>query len=162
VLTKLLSLFRRAPAAKPETPAVTLPLPHEAIVQGIIRQEGGDQPNSVNALLSARWGLWNVGHLVWAGQIGAVPCTTTRGRVAKADVPALQKAGVRAWAGWPTREQSVDGVRRQVRLDISRGMTLAQLITKYAPASENHTAAYIANVAAWTGLPADKPLKEIS
>lgn len=44
-------------------------------------------------------------------------------------------------------------LERQLALDISRGLTLENLIAKYAPNSENDTSKYLADVAAWTGLP---------
>lgn len=98
----------------------------EAITQAILRQEGGNNPKSVHAQMVARFGLHNPGHLIWARQRGAQPVQ-------------LSPQG-RLWAGWKSYAEGVEGVRRQVRLDISRGLTLRELISKYAPASENNSA----------------------
>jgi hypothetical protein len=117
----------------------------EAISKAIIRQEGGANPKSVHAQMVARFGLHNPGHLVWARQRGAVPVRLSPKR--------------RPWAGWKSYAEGVEGVRRQVRLDISRGLTLRQLISKYAPASENDTAAYIRNVGGLADLETDVPIQ---
>jgi hypothetical protein len=117
----------------------------DTIAAAIIRQEGGDKPKSVCQALVRSYGTWNVGHLVWAGQRGAKPCGI----------------GGRMWAGWPTREASVEGVKRDVAAKIRRGDTLRQLITAYAPPIENATALYVRNVESWTGLPLDTQLKGI-
>ncbi len=117
----------------------------EAIAQAIIRQEGGSDPKSVHTHMVKRFGLHNPGHLVWARQRGAVPVR-------------LSPNG-RLWAGWKSYAEGVEGVRRQVRMDISRGLTLRELISKYAPAKENDVAAYIHNVAAWSGMEIDVPIR---
>lgn len=112
------------------------------LADAIIRMEGSMLQNSVNMRMVREHGLWNVGHLVWAGQRGAQP-VDINGRL---------------WAGWPSYEESYEGLMRQIRLDASRGLTLEQFITKYAPPHENSTDNYIANVSAWTGIPPDTPL----
>lgn len=112
------------------------------IADAIIRMEGSMLPNSVNMRMVRERGLWNVGHLVWAGQRGAVP-VDINGRL---------------WAGWPSYEEAYEGLMRQIRLDASRGLTLEQFISKYAPSYENDTRSYIANVSMWTGIPPDTPL----
>lgn len=38
--------------------------------------------------------------------------------------------------------------------------TISGIITRYAPPSENNTAAYIRNVSSWTGIPADRQLTD--
>lgn len=116
----------------------------EAITQAILRQEGGSNPKSVHAQMVARFGLHNPGHLIWARQRGAQPVQ-------------LSPQG-RLWAGWKTYAEGVEGVRRQVRLDISRGLTLRELISKYAPVSEDNTERYIKNVAASTQLQENEPI----
>jgi len=116
----------------------------DSIAQAIIKMEGGELPYSVNQQLVKRYGVWNVGHLVWANQRGAKAYLLGR-----------------LWAGWPTREQSVEGVRRQVKLDINNNHTLKSLISKYAPSNENNTKAYIAFVGAKTGINPDIKLKEL-
>lgn len=39
------------------------------------------------------------------------------------------------------------------------GLTLRQAISKYAPASENDTNAYVNNVSQWTGIAPDSPIE---
>lgn len=112
---------------------------YEQIAEVIIEQEGSMLPGSVNMTMVSRYGYWNVGHLVWAGQRGAVPV----------------RIGSRTWAGWPTYEEAYAGLVRQIRLDASRGMTLSQFVSKYAPAYENRTDDYIAYVSSRTGIPPD-------
>lgn len=116
-----------------------------SLANAIIRMEGSDQPNSVNQRMVREFNRWNVGHLVWAGQRGAVP---------------VYIAG-RNWAGWPTREEAYEGLLRQIRLDASRGQTLEQFISKYAPPTENATHTYIANMEAWVGVPRTTLLSSI-
>jgi hypothetical protein len=117
----------------------------EAITMAIIRQEGGTNPKSVHVAMVDRFGLHNPGHLIWARQRGAVPVRLTpKGRM---------------WAGWKSYDDGVEGVRRQVRLDISRGLTLRQLISKYAPAAENDTAAYIRDVGGWADMQTEVPIQ---
>jgi hypothetical protein len=115
------------------------------LADAIIRMEGSMLPGSVNMTMVAQHGLWDLGHLVWAGQKNAVPVVING----------------RAWAGWPTYDEAYAGLIRQIQLDVSRGMTLSQFIAKYAPSSENNTAVYIANVSAWTGIPPDARLSDV-
>lgn len=112
---------------------------YEDIADAIIQQEGAMLPGSVNMTMVSRYGYWNVGHLVWAGQTGAVPV----------------RLGSRTWAGWPTYEDAYAGLIRQIKLDASRGKTLAEFIYKYAPPTENRTEDYIAYVSQRTGIPPD-------
>jgi hypothetical protein len=46
-------------------------------------------------------------------------------------------------------------------IKVNRGMTLTGLLSMYAPPSQNDTAAYIANVSSWTGLPTNVPLNTL-
>ncbi len=52
-------------------------------------------------------------------------------------------------------------LENDLSIKVNRGMDLTALITMYAPPADNNTAAYIANVSAWTGLPTDIPLNQI-
>lgn len=106
------------------------------LANAIIRMEGSDDPKSINQQMVRKFNRWNVGHLTWANQRGAVPVYL----------------GDRNWAGWPTREASYEGLLFQIRLDASRGQTLEQFIEKYAPPKENLTETYIQNVSKWTGI----------
>lgn len=46
----------------------------------------------------------------------------------------------------------------QIALDIRRGLTLRQFISKFAPPTENNTANYIAETSRRVGIPADEPM----
>lgn len=85
----------------------------------------------------------NPGNLMFAGQAGAVP-GEARGRG--------------NWAKFETPEAGFGALKRQVDLDKGRGMTLSGFINKYAPASENNTAAYIAQMSKATGLGPNDPI----
>lgn len=50
---------------------------------------------------------------------------------------------------------------KQINLNINRGKTLRELITRWAPPIENDTETYIKNVVKWTGLPENEPLKDL-
>lgn len=54
------------------------------------------------------------------------------------------------------------GIRAMARILYTyrgRGLdTIREIVTTWAPPHENNTAAYIENVAAWTGIPADRPV----
>jgi len=66
----------------------------------------------------------------------------------------------RGFVIYPTPEAGRVALENDLAIKINRGMTLESLLGMYAPASDprNDTAAYIRNVSAWTGLPADVPL----
>jgi hypothetical protein len=59
-----------------------------------------------------------------------------------------------------TRAEGISGIAHVVALHIAEGDSLRQLISKWAPPSDNNnTAAYIQNVLDWAELPsADDPL----
>jgi len=119
----------------------------EDLVQAIIRQEDPQNPRAAHARMVAGFGKYNPGHLMYAGQTGAVPVSLY--------------AGGRAWAGWNSWEEGVQGIRNQIRRDAKRGLNLEQFINKYAPASENPTSAYVGNVEAWAGIDRRTPLVQI-
>lgn len=126
----------------------------EDIAYAIMEQEGSTifpsmqpKPGSVNYTINQKFGGWNVGHLVWAGQGGAIPVVTT--------------PGGRQWASWPTFNDAFQGLLRQIRLDAGRGLTLEQFISKYAPATENKTASYIAFMSGKLGVPPTAKVQDI-
>jgi hypothetical protein len=80
----------------------------------------------------------NPGDLDFAHQLNAEP----NGRFAKFTSPQTGEAAL----------------FRQVWEQVAMGQTLRQLINQWAPTSENDTSAYLKNVMAWTGLPADTPI----
>lgn len=120
----------------------------EDIINAIVRQEDPNNPKAVHARMLAQFGKHNPGHLVFAGQRGAVPITLS--------------TGGRAWAGWNSWQAGIQGIRNQIRLDARRGHTLESFIHKYAPASENPTSAYVRNVESWTGIPRYTPLAQVA
>jgi hypothetical protein len=93
----------------------------------------------------------NPGNLVYAGQPGASP-------------------GVGGFAAFDTLADGQAALQNQITLDAVRGTdvngnpttTVAQLLTSWAPPSENDTAAYIANVSASTGFDPNAPLSSLS
>lgn len=117
---------------------------YKELADAIIQQEGAFNPRSVNMRMVTQQGLWNVGHLTWASQRGAVPVNI----------------GGRLWAGWPTYEDAYDGLLRQLRAYANRGLTLEQMIYKYAPPQENPTESYVAFVSSRTGIPRDGKLAD--
>lgn len=115
------------------------------LARAIMDQEGSvypgttdPKPGSVNYTINQKYGMWNVGHLVWASQPGAVSVVT--------------KTGGREWAAWPTFSGAYQGLVRQITLDMNRGLTLEQFIAKYAPPNENNTSAYLEFVKGRLGM----------
>lgn len=93
----------------------------------------------------------NPGNLVYVGQPGAVP-------------------GTGGFAKFDTYQDGYAALQNQINLDVTRGTdvngnpttTVAQLITSWAPPSQNNTASYIANVSAATGFDPNAPLSSLS
>lgn len=92
----------------------------------------------------------NPGNLVYAGQAGATP-------------------GLDGFAKFSTYDQGLAALKNQITLDATRGTdingnpttTPAELLTSWAPPSENDTAAYIASVASQTGFDPNAPLSSL-
>ena len=57
-------------------------------------------------------------------------------------------------------EEGIAALYHQIAKDVTRGLTLRQFVTKYAPPSENDTARYVRETARRTGLDPDTPLWE--
>jgi hypothetical protein len=132
-------------------------------VLGARRLRGSISPAAVTAIANAiqtQEGYYpgsvayrnnNPGNLTYAGQPGATP-------------------GVGGFAAFDTLADGQAALQNQITLDATRGTdvngnpttTLAQLITSWAPPSENNTAAYIANVSATTGFDPNAPLSSLS
>lgn len=115
------------------------------IADAIVRMEGADSPRSVNMTMVRNFGLWNVGHLVWANQYGATKTWV----------------GDRYWAGWPTREDAYAGLLRDLGAKARVGHTIESAMYKYAPPKENNTANYIAYIEQQTGWSRNTPLSAI-
>lgn len=92
----------------------------------------------------------NPGNLVYAGQPGATP-------------------GAGGFAAFSSYSAGYSALENQINLDFTRGTdvngkpinTVADLISSWAPPSENNTAAYIASVSSQTGIPADASLSSL-
>jgi hypothetical protein len=124
------------PNNAPEPPAPPALIPVRVLARAMARMEGADVAGSVNQRLIREHGRYNQGHLMFAKQRGAIGVFIRD----------------RDWAAWPTEEEGWQGLMRQIRLDAGRGHTLESFVAKFAPSSENNTARYVANVAAWTGI----------
>lgn len=58
--------------------------------------------------------------------------------------------------------QGIAGLYHQLALDIARGQSLRQLVTSWAPPTENNTANYLAETARRVGITnVDQPLQEL-
>lgn len=84
----------------------------------------------------------NPGNLRFVGQAGA---TQGDGGFAKFNTPE---------DGWLA-------LQNQIRLDQSRGLTLAQFVEKYAPSTENDTNLYIQQMSQWLGVDPNVPLASL-
>lgn len=84
----------------------------------------------------------NPGNLRFAGQPGATQ-------------------GEGGFARFPTPQAGVQALQRQIQLDASRGLTLAQFINKYAPPVENDTGLYLQQMAQATGATPNTPVRNI-
>jgi hypothetical protein len=130
---------------------------------GARRLRGSISPTAANALgqaIQQQEGYYpgslayqnnNPGNLVYAGQAGAT-------------------LGAGGFASFSSYDAGYQAMLNQITLDASRGTdasgnptnTVAQLLTSWAPPSQNNTSAYIANVSAQTGFDPDAPLSSLS
>jgi hypothetical protein len=102
----------------------------DQLKRAIAHEEGADRVGTVPQRLN------NPGDLVYAHQPNAKPHPIT-GKDGK----------VRIYAEFDTPEHGWDALERQIRLDASRGLTLAEFVRKYAPASDaNNPTSYLAGV----------------
>lgn len=115
--------------------ALTLP-------QAIFRQEGTQDASGNWITSSLGYKLKNPGNLNFAGQPNCWP--TTMGNGLEAECATLED-GIRA-------------TERQLALDASRGLTIAQRFQTWAT---GNPAAYIANVANWLGVSPDTRLSDV-
>ncbi len=115
------------------------------LANAIMTMEGANSPSSVNQKMINQYGLYDPGHLIYAGQSGAVPVNI----------------GGTVWAGFSSLDAGVQAIKNQITLDASRGHTLETFINKYAPPSQNDTGGYISNVASWLGLDPSTTLSDI-
>ena len=90
----------------------------------------------------------NPGNLVYAGQIGA-----TRGE---------QREDGTSWAKFKSPEDGYEALKNQVQLDQSRGQTIAEFVSKYAPPGENDTEKYIQDLTSKVNANRNTPLSDIN
>jgi hypothetical protein len=99
------------------------------------------------------WGTGTTipGNLTYAGQPGASPLPSRD--------PNMAGAGNNVtYARFDTLENGILATERQLALDASRGLTLAQRLSNWATGNR---AAYVANVSTWLGVSPDTPLSEL-
>lgn len=120
-----------------------------ALARAIFRQEGvlDASGNWVTSSLGYRYN--NPGNLVYAGQPGAHPAT--------AYDPGMGTN--QTYAAFDTLANGVAATERQLALDASRGLTLAQRLATWATGNK---AAYLANVTSWLGVNPDTPLTDLA
>jgi len=85
----------------------------------------------------------NPGNLRYAGQAGA-------------------SQGEGGFARFSTPQAGYAALHNQIALDGSRGLTLGQFISKYAPPTENNTSLYLQQITARVGASASTPLNQIN
>ncbi len=86
--------------------------------------------------------LNNPGNLNYAGQPGATPTTLGNGQEAQ----------------FATLADGIAATDRQLALDASRGLTLAQRLQTWATGNQ---AAYVSNVSGWLGVDPNTPLSAL-
>lgn len=97
---------------------------------------------------SSSYRLNNPGNLMYAGQPGATPHPLTG-----------SDGKVRVFAEFDTLANGQAALDRQIALDASRGLTIAQFTAKYAPAQDsNDPASYAAAIARDAHLSVNDPL----
>lgn len=119
------------------------------IARAIFRQEGAlDRDGNWNTG-SLAYRLKNPGNLAYAGQPGATPVTLWD-PMAKTNI---------TYAQFGTLEQGIAATERQLALDASRGLTLAQRLSTWATGNR---AQYLANVSSWTGVAPSTRLADLA
>jgi hypothetical protein len=69
--------------------------------------------------------------------------------------------GEGGFARFNSPQEGLIALQNQIKLDASRGLTLAQFINKFAPPTENDTRTYIQQVQKMTGATPDTPISNI-
>lgn len=119
-----------------------------AVAHAIFRQEGSMRADGSWNPDALGYRLNNPGNLNYAGQPGARPVTLWD-PVAKTNV---------TYAQFDTLDQGVTATERQLALDASRGLTLAQRLSTWATANRK---AYVSNVSSWLGVDPNTPLLDL-
>lgn len=113
-----------------------------ALAQAIFRQEGVTDASGNWVTSSVGYRLNNPGNVNYAGQPGATATTMGNGQEAQFD----------------TLADGIAATDRQLSLDASRGLTLAQRLSTWATGNQ---AAYVANVSNWLGVDPNTPLSAL-
>ena len=170
-MSSRLVLNRGRSAGRDTRPLACNPCYAESVIRGAVvdsrgypgRLAGSISPAAVSSIAAAittqegyypgsvAWANNNPGNLIYAGQAGAVP-------------------GAGGFAKFSTPAAGAAALSDQITLDATRGTdangrpinTLRDLITSWAPPSQNDTAAYIASVSNQTGFDPDAPLSALS
>jgi hypothetical protein len=121
----------------------------ESLAQAIFRQEGTLNKDGTWNTGSLGYRYNNPGNLAYAGQPGAHPVT--------AYDPGMGRD--QTYAQFDTLDHGVAATERQLALDASRGLTLAQRLATWATGNR---ASYLANVTEWLGVSPDTPLSALS
>jgi hypothetical protein len=158
----LVSMIRGSAMRRPVPRRADPPINFLVILGGRRLRGGSISPTAVNALAAAiqnQEGYYpgslayqnnNPGNLVYAGQPGATP-------------------GAGGFAAFSSYNAGYTALQNQIMLDATRGTdisgnpttTVSQLLTSWAPPSQNDTATYIANVSASTGYDPNAPLSSL-
>jgi len=113
-----------------------------ALANAIFRQEGVLDASGDWNTSSLGYRLNNPGNLNYAGQPGATPTTQGNGSEAQ----------------FATLEEGIAATERQLALDASRGLTLAQRLQTWATGNPS---AYVSNVSGWLGVDPNTPLSDL-
>lgn len=124
----------------------------EALSRAIFRQEGSLDSAGNWVVSSVGYRNNNPGNLAYAGQPGAAPLPSRD--------PGMPGAGLNVtYARFGTLEQGIAATQKQLALDASRGLTLAQRLATWATGNRD---AYLANVSAWLGVDPGVPLASLA
>lgn len=122
--------------------------PVELLACSISTQEGWFDPSGATISQRRR----NPGDLRYANQIGASWPAGDMGDAVKGTPPIAQ---------FSSNVLGITALFRQLWLQVAEGQTVRQIISQWAPPTENNTSAYLQDVLGWTGLPADVPVLEL-
>ncbi len=117
----------------------------DSLARAIFRQEGVLDANGNWVTSSLGYRNNNPGNMIYAGQKGAHPSSGY-----DPDMGAYQ-----TYAVFDTLQDGIDATKRQLALDSSRGLTLAQRLSTWATGNRS---AYVSNVSGWLGVDPSTPL----
>lgn len=118
------------------------------LANAIFRQEGALRADGSWNTSSVGYRNNNPGNLVYAGQPGARPSVQYD--------PGMGQN--QTYAVFDTLADGIAATQRQLALDASRGLTLAQRLSTWATGNR---AAYVSNVSTWLGVDPNTPLSSL-